>query len=170
MKYFLYCLQHYADFNGRARRSEFWYFQLFNVLVFIAIYLIIMAIKRVIGIDLGFLWAGYSITLLIPNFAVTARRLHDTNRSGWWQLLTIITGLITSGLVITFVYLIFLCAIWGIDIFKEEDPLSILLFIAIICHIAAEILLLVWYCRDSQQGVNRFGPNPKEENNADPDQ
>ena len=66
MKYFLYCLQHYADFNGRARRSEFWYFQLFNVLVFIAIYLIIMAIKRVIGIDLGFLWAVYSITLLIP--------------------------------------------------------------------------------------------------------
>ena len=170
MKYFLYCLKHYADFSGRARRSEFWYFQLFNVLTFIGIYLIIVAIKIVTGIDLGFLIFAYPIALFIPNLAVSARRLHDTNRSGWWQLLTIITGLITSGLVITFVYLIFLCAIWGIDIFKEEDPLSILLFVSIICHIAAEILLLVWYCRDSQQGVNRFGPNPKEENNADPDQ
>ena len=175
MKYFLYCLKHYADFNGRARRSEFWYFQLFNVLIFIGIYLIIMAIKRVIGIDLGFLRAVYPIALFIPNFAVTARRLHDMNRSGWWQLLTIITGLIMSGLVITLVYLLCIYAIWGEDmrgfsIFREEKLLSVLLFISIICHIAAEILLLVWYCRDSQQGVNRFGPNPKEENNADPDQ
>ena len=58
----------------------------------------------------------------------------------------------------------------GFSIFMEEKPLSILLFVSIICHIAAEILLLAWYCRDSQQGVNRFGPNPKEENNANPDQ
>ena len=101
MKYFLYCLQHYADFSDRASRSEFWYFRLFNVLTFIGIYLIIIAIKIVTGIDLGFLIFAYPIALFIPNFAVTARRLHDTNRSGWWQLLTIITGLITSGLVIT---------------------------------------------------------------------
>ena len=170
MKYFLYCLKHYADFSGRATRSEFWYFRLFNFLIEIGIYLIVLAIKEVIGIDLGFLRFVYPIALFIPYLAVTARRLHDTNRSGWWQLLTIITGLIMSGLVITFVYLLCFCAIWGIDIFKEEDPLSILLFVSIICHIAAEILLLVWYCRDSQQGVNRFGPNPKEENNANPDQ
>ena len=175
MKYFLYCLKHYADFGGRARRSEYWYFQLFNFLIEIGIYLIVLAIKEVIGIDLGFLRFVYPIALFIPNLAVSARRLHDTNRSGWWQLLPIITGLIMSGLVITFVYLIFLCAIWGIDmpgfsIFMEEKLLSVLLFVSIICHIAAEILLLVWYCRDSQQGVNRFGPNPKEENNADPDQ
>ena len=175
MKYFLYCLQHYADFSGRASRSELWYFRLFNILTFIGIYLIIIAIKIVTGIELGFLIFAYPIALFIPNFAVTARRLHDTNRSGWWQLLTIITGLITSGFVITFVYLLFFCALWSIDmpgfsIFMEEKPLSILLFVSIICHIAAEILLLAWYCRDSQQGVNRFGPNPKEENNANPDQ
>ena len=175
MKYFLYCLQHYADFGGRASRSEFWYFRLINVLNFIGIYLIIVTIKIVIGIDLGFLILASPIALFIPNFAVTARRLHDTNRSGWWQLLTIITGLIISGLVITFVYLLFFCAIWGEDmrgfsIFMEKKPLSVLLFVSIICHIAAKILLLVWYCRDSQQGVNRFGPNPKEENNANPDQ
>ena len=175
MKYFLYCLKHYADFSGRASRSEFWYFQLFNFLIEIGIYLIVLAIKEVIEIDLGFLRFVYPIALFIPNLAVSARRLHDTNRSGWWQLLTIITGLIMSGFVITFVYLVFLCAIWGVDmrgfsIFMEEKLLSVLLFVSIICHIAAEILLLVWYCRDSQQGVNRFGPNPKEENNADPDQ
>ncbi len=175
MKYFLYCLQHYADFSDRASRSEFWYFRLFNVLTFIGIYLIIIAIKIVTGIELGFLIFAYPIALFIPNFAVTARRLHDTNRSGWWQLLTIITGLIMYGFVMTFAYLLCLYAIWGEDmrgfsIFMEEKLLSVLLFVSIICHIAAEILLLVWYCRDSQQGVNRFGPNPKEENNANPDQ
>ena len=173
MKYFLYCLQHYADFNGRARRSEYWFFQLFNFLIAIGIYLIVLAIKEVIGIDLGFLRFVYPIALFIPNLAVSARRLHDTNRSGWWQLLTIITGLIMSGLVITLVYLLCLYAIWGEDmrgfsIFMEEKLLSVLLFVSIICHIAAEILLLVWYCRDSQQGVNRFGPNPKERNSANP--
>ncbi len=56
----------------------------------------------------------------------------------------------------------------GFSIFMEEKLLSVLLFVSIICHIAAEILLLVWYCRDSQQGVNRFGPNPKERNSANP--
>ena len=175
MKYFLYCLQHYADFNGRARRSEYWFFQLFNFLIAIGIYLIVLAIKGVTGVNLGFLNSVYSLAVLIPSLAVSARRLHDTNRSGWWQLLTIITGLIMSGLVITFVYLLFFCALWGIDmpgfsIFMEEKLLSVPLFISIICHIAAKILLLVWYCRDSQQGINRFGPNPKEENNANPDQ
>ena len=175
MKYFLYCLKHYADFSGRATRSEFWYFRLFNFLIEIGIYLIVLAIKEVIGIDLGFLRFVYPIALFIPYLAVTARRLHDTNRSGWWQLLTIITGLIMYGFVMIFAYLLCFCAIWGEDmsgfsIFMEEKQLSILLFVSIICHIGAEILLLVWYCRDSQQGVNRFGPNPKEENNADPDQ
>ncbi len=175
MKYFLYCLKHYADFGGRARRSEFWYFQLFNFLIEIGIYLIVLAIKEVIGIDLGFLRFVYPIALFIPNLAVSARRLHDTNRSGWWQLLTIITGLFMYGFVMTFAYLLCLYAIWGIDmpgfsIFMEEKLLSVPLFVSIICHIAAEILLLVWYCRDSQQGVNRFGPNPQEENNANPDQ
>ena len=113
MKYFLYCLQHYADFNGRARRSEFWYFQLFNFLIEIGIYLIVLAIKEVIGIDLGFLRFVYPIALFIPNLAVSARRLHDTNRSGWWQLLTIITGLIMYGFVMTFAYLLCLYAIWA---------------------------------------------------------
>ncbi len=83
MKYFLYCLQHYADFDGRARRSEYWFFQLFNFLITIGIYLIVLAIKGVTGVNLGFLSTVYSIAVIIPNLAVSARRLHDTNRSGW---------------------------------------------------------------------------------------
>ena len=168
MKYFLYCLQHYADFNGRARRSEYWFFQLFNFLITIGIYLIVLGIKEVIGINLGFLNTVYSIAVLIPNLAVTARRLHDTNRSGWWQMLSIGTGLITFVLAIIFVLSILSYRMneYAISICMEQKALLILLILSAISYIAACILLLVWYCFDSQQGVNRFGSSPKEENNA----
>ena len=73
MKYFLYCLQHYADFNGRARRSEYWYFALFNLII-----------SFVIGFTFGV------IAVFIPGLAVSVRRLHDIGRSGWWLLLSLI--------------------------------------------------------------------------------
>lgn len=72
------CFSKYADFNGRARRSEYWYFYLFNFIVGLAIGWV-----PVIG------WIA-SVALLLPGIAVGARRLHDTGRSGWWQLLALI--------------------------------------------------------------------------------
>ncbi len=170
MKYFLYCLQHYADFNGRARRSEFWYWQLFNLLISIGLYLIIHAIKEVTRVDLGFLSTVYSLAIFIPNLAVSARRLHDTNRSGWWQMLSIGTGLVTFVLAIIFVLPLFSYGMneYAISVCMEQKALLILLILSAISYIAACILLLVWYCTNSQQGVNRFGSNPKEGNYANP--
>ena len=54
------------------------------------------------------------------------------------------------------------------SICMEQKGLLVLLCISIMFHLAAGFLLIVWYCFDSQQGVNRFGPNPKERNNANP--
>ena len=75
------CLSQYATFSGRASRSEYWWFFLFQVLVLIA--------ASILG-D-----AAYSIVvlgLLLPALAVATRRLHDIGRSGWWQLL-MLTGI-----------------------------------------------------------------------------
>ena len=78
MKYFLYCLKHYVDFNGRAPRAEFWYFVLFNFIIA----LVVGGVGHAIGFDkLGSL---YSLLVLLPSLAVSVRRLQDTGKSGWF--------------------------------------------------------------------------------------
>jgi uncharacterized membrane protein YhaH (DUF805 family) len=73
------CFSKYADFKGRAIRSEFWWFVLFTTLASLALS---MASETASAI--------FSVATLLPYLAVGARRLHDTNRSGWWQLIWIV--------------------------------------------------------------------------------
>jgi len=74
----------YADFEGRSRRSEYWYFALFNLLVSIGL----LVIDSVLGF--GILYFVYILVSFIPNLSVSVRRLHDTNRSGWNLLISFI--------------------------------------------------------------------------------
>jgi len=73
------CLTKYAEFSGRASRSEFWWFMLFSVLVNCAAGQISNAVYGVV-----------SLALILPSLAVGARRLHDVDKSGWWLLLGLI--------------------------------------------------------------------------------
>jgi uncharacterized membrane protein YhaH (DUF805 family) len=75
------CLGQYATFSGRASRSEFWWFFLFQVLV--------MAATSMLGDVINGI---ASLALLLPALAVGTRRLHDIGRTGWWQLL-LLTGI-----------------------------------------------------------------------------
>jgi uncharacterized membrane protein YhaH (DUF805 family) len=75
------CFIKYTDFKGRAVRSEYWWFVLFNVLVSAALHLINPS---------GLLAGIFSLAMLLPALAVAVRRLHDTNRSGWFILLGLI--------------------------------------------------------------------------------
>lgn len=91
MNWYLEVLKKYAVFGGRARRKEYWYFVLFNMLISIALTLI----DGVTGsfsseAGIGLLSGIYGLAVLIPSIAVGVRRLHDTNRSGWWLLISLI--------------------------------------------------------------------------------
>lgn len=95
MKYLLDPLvKHYADFSGRANRKQFWLYALWLIVV----YMVIGVVAAVLGEKAGnaiivLVW----LALIVPNLAMIVRRLHDTDRSGWWvliSLLPLIGGLI----------------------------------------------------------------------------
>ncbi|WP_053367925.1 DUF805 domain-containing protein [Bacillus sp. FJAT-27245] len=85
MEWFLKVLKDYAVFKGRARRKEYWMFTLISIIIAFVLTLI----EELIG--LGAILSGlFSLAIFIPSLAVTARRLHDTGRSGWMMLLALI--------------------------------------------------------------------------------
>ncbi len=85
MNWYLDVLKKYAVFDGRARRQEYWMFLLINLGIAIGIGII----EAIIGSP-GVLGMLYSLAVLIPGVAVSARRLHDTSRSAWWLLISFI--------------------------------------------------------------------------------
>ena len=91
MNWYFGGLKQYAVFSGRARRKEYWFYQLFNTLF----------VGALLGVDamtgtmrgkagLGLLSGLFVLATLLPSLAVLVRRLHDTNRSGWWFLIGLI--------------------------------------------------------------------------------
>ena len=82
----------YFNTEGRASRSEYWWWYLFTILASIAVSLLGMILDRFTGIEFlsTILTWGLSILILIPNICVQIRRYHDINRSGWWILCPII--------------------------------------------------------------------------------
>ena len=81
MDYYTAVLKKYAEFSGRARRAEYWMFALINLIVCAILYGVGLALGIGEGIE-----AVYGLAVLLPSLAVSARRLHDTGRSGWWLL------------------------------------------------------------------------------------
>tara|TARA_B100001123_G_scaffold44099_1_gene45234 strand:- start:2160 stop:2597 length:438 start_codon:yes stop_codon:yes gene_type:complete len=124
----------YANFKGRASRSEFWFFYLFLVIGYaITISTIFISIKLFIGILSIFILA-----MIIPSIAVTVRRLHDINKSGLFILLPLPFEIMERLLE------------------KSSEGLS-LLFLVI--SLGVYIYLLVLYCTDGDKKNNRFGKN-----------
>lgn len=81
----------YTNFNGRARRQEYWYFTLVNVLVNLVMGIIDRVIGSVMQMDnFGFFGVIYALFIMIPSIAVTVRRLHDSGRTGWWALIAFV--------------------------------------------------------------------------------
>ena len=94
MEYFTGALKKYADFTGRARRKEYWMFVLF----YLIFYIVLSVIDSFIGTMI--LSGLFSLALLVPSISIAARRLHDTGRTGWWQLIALIPLLGTIVLIV----------------------------------------------------------------------
>lgn len=148
-------LQKYADFTGRAPRAEFWWYVLGVVIASI--------IARIIDNILGMHVAGpygplaliVGLGLLVPNIAVAVRRLHDTNRSGWWILVPVVPY--TIAFVLGGAALMGGAAA-GSAMGMGAGPGLAMIFMLI--GAACALLLLVFYCLPGTPGDNRYGPNP----------
>lgn len=84
MKWYLKAISNYANFNGRASRTEYWYFVLVNVIISIVLTLVDGALGLRFGIG-----NIYSLAVLVPGIAAGVRRMHDVDKSGWFILIPI---------------------------------------------------------------------------------
>ena len=145
--------RNYVNFGGRAPRSEYWWFILFAV------------VSQIVLNFIPFFGWIYSLALFLPSLAVAVRRLHDTNRTGWWVLFYLVPAFGTVVLAIVFF------ALFGLDgvdsSFADEVEwgvigvlLGIPIVIGLIVSLVSTIVILVFLILPGTPGPNRFGPDP----------
>lgn len=163
MSWYLEVLKKYAVFGGRARRKEYWYFVLFNSLIAI----VLAIIDSVTGsfsaeVGMGVLGGIYTLGVLIPGIAVMVRRLHDTNRSGWWLLIGLPLIIVGTGAGFAIVLLAIV-----LPVFAITDSIVLIgvgiIALSVFAAFIGSIVILVFTVQDSQPGDNQYGPNPKAE-------
>ncbi len=174
---FLQPLVKYVDFKGRARRSEFWLWTLALFVMYIVIEAVMFsAIPAMMGSSnpaqamanmMRFmpLINLIGLALFLPNLAVQIRRLHDSNRTGWWVVLPI--GVFIAGIILFLATNASKIASMLKTPTASPDPTAIfsivgsaMLFIWLPTMISG-IVMLVFFCLDGTAGSNRFGPDPK---------
>lgn len=129
--------KNYIRFNGRARRSEYWWFVLFVQVLTLVTWV------PYLGLAIG-------LATLIPSISLTTRRLHDIGRSGWWQIVP--GGLLISSLIF-----------WEftdiITWFKFE--LLLLAIVSTILTIIMSITFIIWTIKQGDVGHNKYGRDPR---------
>ena len=143
-------LEKYADFSGRASRAEYWWYTLALVVTFVVLSVIegILGIKGMVFGVYGPLTCLLWLATIVPGLAVGIRRLHDTNRSGWWILLPIVPyalAIVLGGPAI-------LAGGMGAGL----GIAALFLLVGFVCA----ILLIVFLVMPGTPGENRYGPNP----------
>lgn len=103
MHYYLGVLKKYAVFKGRARRKEYWMFVLFNLIFSFVLVIIEVVLGISIESDISVLSTLYGLAVMIPSIAVSVRRLHDTNHSGWWFLISLVPLI---GGIVLFIFMV----------------------------------------------------------------
>ena len=154
MNWFIKCFRQYSDFNGRARRKEYWMFYLIQFFIGLILFIADMLLF-VLPNENGFpiLTILYGMAVMFPSMAVAVRRLHDIGKSGWWYL--------------KFCAIIWLvCIVLGVSLALGKiymiDILTYIGYTLIPFMIAAYVWLIVILCKDSEPHENKWGLNPKD--------
>ena len=161
------CIRKYADFSGRATRAEFWWWVLATVIVGIAFSSIDTAIRSWVGWEFYSPFQSiYGLAVLLPDLAVTCRRLHDIGKSGWWQLVWVIIAILGVIPLVVGLILFFVGAFSeGFKNFRVDGSdiaaLVVGIVISVLIWLAVAIWWLVWMARQGDTGPNRFGPDPR---------
>ena len=179
------CFSKYAVFSGRARRSEYWWFNLFTTIVFLVLFLPMIVFGlldkgnitdvnaasggisgfMVIWAILGLIGMIFLCIVLIPSISVQVRRLHDIGRSGWWFGWCFIVSAITA--IVPFF-------IFGYDKAADMSEVEtitqafsvslipgLIMLILSIAEWALSITVFIFSLFDSHKGKNKYGPSPK---------
>ena len=131
------CFRKYATFTGRARRAEYWYFNLFQTLLGLLIWLLLRFAPYNTVNTISII---VNIFLIIPWLAVSARRLHDIGKSGW--------------------YIVTLMVIPSIGALVTNLSMTYLLLFFVIWALLGTVQLLLWGTKKSSEGDNQYGPSP----------
>ncbi len=165
MEYMFMPLKRYADFSGRSRRMEYWMWALFQVVVYFLVMVLMMMFgggALMAGDPAAMMAAGggmmlilglymiYGLVVFIPSLAVAVRRLHDTNRSGWWILAPVAPYAVV--------------VLGGMMAVSSPDMAAlggILAMVGLLATFLLALVLLVFYFLEGTRGPNQYGPDPK---------
>lgn len=141
----------YAQFSGRAPRAEYWWFYLFVVIAYIVAVFVDSAMGSSLLGPYGILTAILWLCAIVPSLAVGVRRLHDTNRTGWWMLAPIVPYIIALAMI-------------GPALLNPEDAagMASIGFAGILMLIAGVlgIVLFIFTLLRGTTGTNNYGPDP----------
>ena len=142
-------IEKYAEFSGRASRSEYWWF----FLAIVVAYIVVSIVENIVGLNqmmgpYGILSLLLLLGTLVPSIAVGVRRLHDTNRSGWWILI----ALVPYGLM----------ALAGVMALAGAGALGLLAMMGLIGIVAmvGAVVLLIFMVLPGTPRDNNYGPPP----------
>lgn len=163
------CFKKYFDFKGRARRSEFWWFVLFVVIVSS-----VLSFFGMLSPIVGYVSMAFGLAVFIPELAVLCRRLHDTGRSGWWVVLM---AILLAGYYGPFAMLIgsnmdamvsstnmsdmMEMAREMANSIQASPGLATIMMLCILGSIIMAIIMIIFTVKDSHWGKNKYGPSPK---------
>lgn len=142
-------LRHYVDFQGRAPRAEYWWYTLAVTIVGIAVGIVDAKLSHPVVGRYGPLGLTFTVVLIVPGLAVSVRRIHDSNRTGWWCVMK------ASG---------YAYAVGGAALVRQIPSLSPLMLGIVITGfgvwICLGIIFFVFLLAQGDQRSNDYGPDP----------